>query len=92
MKRIEASAPTSERRDERIDGVIEKNWEVITDGSDQLYFSCVKWAETLGDQPDDDKTTVTIWCRQDDKAEAVASELRGCGCVVNVHDEKAITK
>ena len=38
VKRIEASAPTSERRDERIDGVIEKNWEVITDGSDQLYF------------------------------------------------------
>jgi hypothetical protein len=81
VKRIDAWAGTSERRDERIDAVIEKYWDVLHIGSDEPYFSNIEWDD------DDDITTVTIWVRQDDKAEEIASELRGCGCVVTVHDD-----
>ncbi len=81
MKRIQVSAPTSERRDERIDEVIGKYWSVLYTG-DSPFFSHVDWDEVDG------QTNITLWCRQDSEAAQIASELRGCGCVVVVGDNK----
>lgn len=81
MKRIEASALTSERRDERLDEVIGKYWSVLYNG-DSPFFSNIDWDETDG------RTNITLWCREDSEAEEIASALRCCGCVVTVHDDK----
>jgi hypothetical protein len=39
MKRIEASATTSERRDERIDKVIGKYWSVLYNGDSPFFLT-----------------------------------------------------
>ena len=91
MKMICLQAKTTAKRDKAIEGVIAKypelqpksmgTWE-LNGQPCPVTHSYVNWIT------EDDQISIQIEVHDESKVERLASELRACGCVVNVMTEE----
>jgi hypothetical protein len=91
MKMICLQAKTTAKRDKAIEGVIAKYPELESKsmGTLEINGQPCPWMRMYVDWMEEDgQTIVQIEVHDESKVERLASELKACGCVVNVMTEE----